>query len=139
MNNSAGNGFLAGQQVVQGISTRGVRRLVKHLPKLEYINFGWLGQVLDGIEEAADPSDQDSALEAEEDQALESRYPSTHPLKLTLLTEHNPRFVSPTLLADLCPALTHLCLTAPLRFVHGQVTSPHLARCNGVSQGGMNK
>ena len=71
----------------------GVRSLIKGLPRLEYINFGSIGKVLDH------PTFNNSS--------------ST--LKLTHFCELDPNYVKIERLQVLCPNIQHLSLSVPLR------------------------
>eukprot|EP00096_Caligus_rogercresseyi_P011618 TRINITY_DN4621_c0_g1_i1.p1 TRINITY_DN4621_c0_g1~~TRINITY_DN4621_c0_g1_i1.p1 ORF type:complete len:551 (-),score=135.90 TRINITY_DN4621_c0_g1_i1:281-1933(-) len=74
-----------------GISINGVRHLVKSLPKLEHLNFGSMGRVMDaGFD------------------------PSIHwPLRLKYFCEMNPEYVNIPLLERSVPLVEHVSLTAP--------------------------
>ena len=75
-----------------GITLHGVRNLIKGLPRLEYINFGSIGKIL-------------------EHQSFELR---SERLKLTHFCELDPHFVKIPRLQILCPNIQHISLSVPL-------------------------
>ena len=75
-----------------GITLHGVRNLIKGLPKLEYINFGSIGKILDH-----------QSFNIEKDR-----------LRLTHFCELDPQFVKVKRLEILCPNIQHLSLSVPL-------------------------
>ncbi|XP_040578992.1 uncharacterized protein [Lepeophtheirus salmonis] len=76
---------------VSGISINGVRHLVKSLPKLEHLNFGSMGRVIDA---GFDPD-------------------KNWPLKIKYFCEMNPEYVNIPMLEKSIPYVEHVSLTAP--------------------------